>query len=160
RHYFETLNQVLSDRIITKQELKELEEVVLELGLTENQVLDLHKKYLTEVVKVYLLDGEISEFESNDLLDLTQILGLSKNELDELIRFVKSEDNFIKDRIIDRKNNLEGKSICFTGKLQSKLDGKTVDRSLAQDIAQQNGMVIKKNVSKKLDYLVSAKPNS
>ncbi len=75
RLYLDTLNEVLSDRIISNSEFKELKELVTEFSLTQEEVLELHKQYLSEVIKIYLLDGIISEFERNDLLELTQLLG-------------------------------------------------------------------------------------
>ena len=55
---------------------------------------------------------------------------------------------------------LLGKSICFTGQLNCTIGGISIDRSKAQQFAIERGMILKSGVSKKLDYLVTADPNS
>ncbi|HKI45164.1 MAG TPA: exonuclease domain-containing protein [Balneolales bacterium] len=159
KQYLDTLTEILSDRIISHTELIKLEELVEEFGLSKVQIVSLHKQYLIEVIKVYLLDGKISDFERNDLVDLTQLLGLKQSDIETLIASAKA-GGIISNNKFHFNNTVQGKSICFTGQLQSRISGKPVERSLAQKIAQQHGMIIKKNVSKKLDYLVAADPNT
>ena len=160
KQYLDTLNEVLSDRIITNSELIKLEDLVSEFSITKGEVVELHKQYLTEVIKVYLLDDEISEFEIKDLRALAELLALKKADLDNLIVSVKQDSKLISAKNYKLQNKVDGKSVCFTGQLESKIDGSNVSRSSAQNIAQQHGMVIKKNVSKKLDYLVTANPST
>lgn len=155
--YLDTLNEVLSDRIISNQELNMLEEVTEEYNLTKKDIIELHKQYLIEVIKAYFLDSSISEFEKNDLNELTKLLGLKSEDLNHLIKEVSQKA--IPD-VQESKNNVEGNLICFTGILRSKINGVEVDRLKAQSIAQQHGMIVKKNVSKKLDYLVVADPHT
>lgn len=157
KQYLDTLNEILLDRIITNSELSELEELVSEFSVTKKGIIELHKQYLAEVIKIYLLDGKISEFELKDLSELTKLLGLKQADLENLITAVK-ENKIVSAINYKSKNQIEGKSICFTGQLKSKIDGYKVSRSLAQSIAQEHGMTIKKNVSKKLNYLVTANP--
>jgi DNA polymerase-3 subunit epsilon len=158
KQYLDTLNEILLDRIITNTELNELEGLVTEFSVTKAEIIALNKQYLAEVIKVYLLDDKISNFELKDLKIITELLGLKQVDLDNLIESVKQENKVISAKNYKAKNKVEGKSICFTGQLKSKINGSNVSRSLAQNIAQQHGMVIKKNVSKKLDYLVTADP--
>ncbi len=127
--YLDTLNDVIADRIITDLEIRQLENLINEFDLKKDQILKLHKNYLSEVIKVYLLDGKISEFELTDLIEITQLLGLQKNELDLLIDKIKSEDYLLLSKNINDCKNLKGISICFTGQLRAKLNGNIVDRS-------------------------------
>ncbi|MBN2730945.1 MAG: hypothetical protein JXR26_00820 [Balneolaceae bacterium] len=157
KQYLDTLNEILLDRIITNSELSELEELVSEFSVTKKDIIELHKQYLAEVIKIYLLDGKISEFELKDLSELTKLLGLKQADLENLITAVK-KNKIVSGINYKSKNEIEGKSVCFTGQLKSKIDGSKVSRSLAQSIAQEHGMTIKKNVSKKLNYLVTANP--
>ena len=53
-----------------------------------------------------------------------------------------------------------GKSFCFTGEFQTELEGKRVSRSDLERYAENNGLVVKKGVTKSLDYLVAADPDS
>jgi len=52
------------------------------------------------------------------------------------------------------------KSICFTGQLSARIQGVVIDRSKAQQFAIERGMIVKSGISAKLDYLVTADPNS
>lgn len=157
--YLETLFDILSDRIISTADLKKLELLIKEFNLVREDVLKLHKQYLADVIKTYQQDGKISEFEADDLKKITRLLGLTINDLEYLIDESRDDmsvsfENFDAERII------EGKAICFTGELRARINGRRVDRSKAKNIARQKGMVIKRNVTKRLDYLVAANPNS
>ena len=57
-------------------------------------------------------------------------------------------------RHLSRQNNLKGKSICFTGKLNN------FTRNRARAMAIAAGMTICESVTASLDYLVMADPNS
>ncbi|MEX0610226.1 MAG: exonuclease domain-containing protein [Balneolaceae bacterium] len=155
RQYLDLLCEILSDRMITDLELKELEELIEDLSLSKKELIKLHKQYLREVIHVYLLDGIVSEFEYLDLKNLSDLLGISVKELDELLMLSKASLNSL-----NKIQGMKGKSICFTGQLRSKFNNEPVDRTTAQKIAQQHGLVIKKGVSKKLNYLVTADPSS
>jgi DNA polymerase-3 subunit epsilon len=58
------------------------------------------------------------------------------------------------------RQKVDGKSVCFTGALQCYVDGHRVSRERAQELAAQRGMIVKAGVSKALDYLVVADPDS
>jgi DNA polymerase-3 subunit epsilon len=55
---------------------------------------------------------------------------------------------------------LRGKRVCFTGELQARIDGGPVTRAVAQQLAAQAGLVVANSVTKKLDLLVAADPNT
>ncbi|MCA9082247.1 MAG: BRCT domain-containing protein, partial [Planctomycetaceae bacterium] len=57
-------------------------------------------------------------------------------------------------------NALSGQSVCFTGQLQSTIDGEPITRDMAEALAKKMGMVVASNVTKKLDILVVADPNT
>lgn len=156
--YLDLLHKILSDRLITDDEIAELEEVVKDLDLAKEEIVELHNHYLIELINVYLIDNIISDFELEDLLNVSKLLGFDKEQLDTLIEESEKENNpaFQNSHDVD----ISEKSICFTGKFKAKVDGIPVDRSTLQKIAQQHGMIIKKNVTKKLDYLAVADPNS
>jgi DNA polymerase-3 subunit epsilon len=50
--------------------------------------------------------------------------------------------------------------VCFTGALQARLDGQLVTRERAQALARAAGLVVHERVTKNLDLLVVADPNS
>lgn len=159
QEYLDTLNKVLADRIISDKEIQTLHELSQDFQLSRQDIRGIHLEYMREVIQVYLIDGILSDFEYKDLRNLSNLLGIGEAELENLIN---AEEEKASSTYTQIENNfkLKGKSICFTGKLESKIDGTFVSRSTAQKFAQRRGMIIKKNVSHKLDYLVAAKPNS
>ena len=50
--------------------------------------------------------------------------------------------------------DLTGKRVCFTGEMQSTLDGIPISRDIAEALAMKAGLVIASGVTKKLDILV------
>lgn len=50
--------------------------------------------------------------------------------------------------------------MCYTGALVGRIEGKTITREDAHRLAEGAGLIVKKNVSKQLDLLVVADPDS
>jgi DNA polymerase-3 subunit epsilon len=55
---------------------------------------------------------------------------------------------------------LKGLSVCFTGALVGRIDGEQITRSEATELATEAGLVVRSGVSKGLDLLVVADPDS
>ena len=55
---------------------------------------------------------------------------------------------------------LQGKTVCFTGELTSRINGEPITRDMAEALAEKAGLFVSSNVSKKLDLLVVADPNT
>jgi DNA polymerase-3 subunit epsilon len=53
-----------------------------------------------------------------------------------------------------------GMSVCFTGEARRAFDGRPISRALATELASHAGLVVKSGISKKLDVLVAADPES
>ena len=58
------------------------------------------------------------------------------------------------------KKDYEGKLICFTGQLLSKIKGELITRELAHAMVMERGLIVKSGVVKNLDYLVVADPST
>jgi len=71
-----------------------------------------------------------------------------------------SFNNEVPDNITLNADDVKGKSVCFTGEMQCKICGERASRSFAEKKAHEKGMILKKGVSKKLDMLVTADPES
>jgi DNA polymerase-3 subunit epsilon len=56
--------------------------------------------------------------------------------------------------------SLTGKSVCFTGELSSTIGGEPISRDLAEKLAEDAGLSVMSNVTKKLDLLVVSDPNT
>jgi DNA polymerase-3 subunit epsilon len=55
---------------------------------------------------------------------------------------------------------LAGKTVCFTGSLLGRLEGSQITRDLAHQLATAAGLVVADRVTKDLDILVVADPNT
>ena len=120
------------------------------------QVAEIHQSYLSKLVRIYLLDGHLSQSEISDLENVATLLNL-ENKLEWIIGLEKS--------MLPQMQKIEahdctGKSVCFTGELCSNINGRPVTREMAHEIALAKGMVIKSGVSAKLNFLVIADPHS
>lgn len=159
--YLNLLDEILADRIITEAETEILMDFIDEFSISQNQVIDIHNEYLRKLTRVYLLDNYLSDSEYSDLLKVSNLLCIRQDKLDKTIDFEKAK--IAKQQVaieITEQPNYIGKSICFTGQLISKLEGNLIDRSLAQQLAMERGLIIKSGVSNKLDFLITADPNS
>ena len=160
QEYLNILEDVLLDRIITENESERILEFAESFSITQNEAIQIHEEYLRRLVRIYLLDNVITEAEYSDLLIVSKLLGIH-DKLDFIIALEKAEINTVSQ--ISSNINADdyfGKSVCFTGELNSKISGRPIERMLAQNLAMEKGMIIKSSVSKKLDYLVVADPNS
>jgi DNA polymerase-3 subunit epsilon len=156
--YSELLDRVLLDRIVTDEEASALLELAENIGLSRDEVIEVHLEYLRNLVRVALIDGVITDIENRDLRSVAKSLSIDPGQLDQLVAKEKADKttstppNIVKDYI--------GKSVCFTGELQGRIDGKPITRELAHKLSIERGLLIRKGVTKDLDYLVEADPNT
>jgi DNA polymerase III subunit epsilon len=61
---------------------------------------------------------------------------------------------------IPERSDLLGKSICFTGTLTHRFRGRPISRSMAESLAARAGLVVATDVTRSLDFLVTADPDS
>jgi DNA polymerase III subunit epsilon len=160
--YLNLLDEVLADRLLTDAELESLKEMILLQGFARYQVKTIHEDYLRNLCRIYWIDHDLSQAEYMDLKVVSEMLGIEVQLLDEIIHEeeIKTKAEQLSDNPERGFGTLTDKTICFTGSLNATLNGAPIDRSFAQKIAIQHGMVIKSGVSKGLDYLVTADPNS
>ena len=156
QEYVNVLERALSDRIITSEESEALFNVADELGISRSQVAEIHQCYLSKLVRIYLLDGHLSQSEISDLENVATLLNL-ENKLEWVIGLEKS---MLPQMQESKAPDCTGKSVCFTGELCSNINGRPITRELAHEIALSKGMVVKNGVSAKLHYLVMADPHS
>ena len=160
--YVDLLNRVLEDRRVTPEETDLLLEVATRWGLAGEQVQNIHNDYLSALVRVALQDGVITEAERRDLNDVAQVLGHDAAHVDTLIA---SGGQGLTDRAhanldLQQATPLSGLSVCFTGESRSMLDGAPLSRASAQQLAAEAGLVVRKSVTRDLDILVVADPDS
>lgn len=161
QQYLNLLDEILADRIITQSESEMLMDFLNVFSISQEQAIDIHSEYLRKLARVYLLDNYLSECECQDLSKVAALLCVEQDKLSQIIEFEKA--NIAKENLSSETcpaADYIGKSICFTGQLISKIAGRLIDRSFAQQMAMERGLVIKNGVSKNLDMLVVADPNS
>lgn len=163
--YYALLDRVLEDRIVDRSEYSQMEMLANQLGISREQAVSAHHRYMNQLIWVALEDGIISDSEEKDLEAVRRLLGIPKREYRKLLRKnIKRYKKGIKgirefpDSKTDR--DIAGKTVCFTGALTCRIDGNPATRSIAQRAAEDAGMIIKKGVTKNLDFLVTVDPNS
>ena len=161
QQYLNLLDEILMDRIITDAEIRTLREFGQVFNISQKQAIEIHQEYLRKLIRLYLLDGILSLTEINDLVMVCELLCIKNEDLEKFIEYEKSRisDSQIENKI-SKSSDYVGKTVCFTGQLNSRLGGLLIERSVAQQIAMEHGLIIKSGVSNKLDFLVASDPNS
>ena len=157
--YLGLLDRVLEDRVVVAEEEEVLLATVERLGLSKAQVEAAHASYLWHLTALALSDGHVSERERADLEVVAHLLGIGRSTLESLLAQTRGQLDKLGARLAPVED-LRGKSVCFTGELQARIDGEPVTRAVAQEIAAQAGLVVANSVTKKLDLLVAADPNT
>lgn len=161
--YLSLLDKALEDRRITLSEADQLLSTSRELGMHREDAIVAHKTYMRDLIRVALEDNVISEAERSDLDHVRRLLDISQPDYEALLQVVTVERDLVgahNDLTVMNRQDLDGKTICFTGTLSCKLDGKPATRSFAEECALEQGMIVRKNCTKTLDYLVAADPDS
>ncbi len=158
--YLNLLDRVLEDRVVTLTEAQSLEAIAQEIGLSKSKAIELHESYLRSLALVAWQDGTVSDTERHDLLEVTKLLGISE---EFFLQALEESSKPVAPIIVDeirRVEDFSGKMVCFTGNLLSTINGKPINREQAEQFARDAGMIVKDGVSKKLDVLVIADPDS
>jgi DNA polymerase-3 subunit epsilon len=158
--YLNLLDRILEDRLITDEEFEEIEEYANANRISSKKLNDIHEEYYRRLVRYYLSDKILSETELLDLEKVASLLQIDKEASSTILDLEKAELELGKYVSSAGAHKFVGSTVCFTGQLCSKLNGRLIDRELAHSLAIENGLIVKQGVSKKLDLLVVADPNS
>jgi NAD-dependent DNA ligase len=151
--YLDVLDRAIEDRRLSSTEQDELAATAISIGLSAERVRKLHGDYVGTLIALARRDGVVTDRERADLLLVAEALGIEAVQ-DLLDRPMRTAAGGLEDR------PLEGKTVCFTGALTCHFEGEVVTRDLAHELAESAGMVIAPRVTKKLDMLVVADPDS
>ena len=154
--YLALLDRVLEDRRVDPEEGKALEAMAEEAGLSGADLVAAHESYYLDLLRAALEDGVITASETRDLAEVRQLLGIDEPRAAELL----AEANASERVQAGTRRELDGRTVCFTGTLRCSVDGMPATKSDAERAAEAVGMQIRKGVSKKLDILVTADPDS
>jgi DNA polymerase III epsilon subunit-like protein len=161
--YIGLLDRVLEDRRIDDCEVEELSEMAGHWGLDANQVLRVHRLYVDHVAAAAVADGIVTEAERRDLAMVCHLLGDSRTDLDAILseasKGIEDTDFPSPMQSADREISA-GTTVCFTGMSCCSLSGKPISRAKAARLAEEANLEVLSGVTKKLDILVVADPNT
>jgi len=113
-------------------------------------------------MQIALMDGVVSSAEKRDLAEVAQILGIQPARANEMLEDARRSGFAAPDceATGQARTCVAGKSVCFTGTFRCVIGGDRASRSAAEKAARKAGMVVKESVTKKLDCLVVADPDT
>ncbi|MEM7682566.1 MAG: exonuclease domain-containing protein [Planctomycetota bacterium] len=157
--YVGLLCSVLEDGRLDQLEEQHLADLASAHGLGLETLECLHLEYLQNCIEEATADGVVTAAEQRDLDRLARLLGIPDKELDSAIQMSLNAPASNRE-IPSVPCDLEGQTVCFTGALQHRVNGQVIKRSLAETIATEYGLIPQKGVTKELDILVVADPDS
>lgn len=160
--YMTLIDRVLEDRVIDAAEEDTLVDAALHWGLSSGQLEDLHNQYIYHLAVEALADDIVTEAERRDLHLVARLLGIDTANLDTVIETAAAQLAFTKSKPKAKStgDGLKGQRVCFTGEILSTLEGRPITRDLANTLATRAGLTAASSVTKKLDVLVVADPNT
>ncbi len=156
--YLQVLERALQDRRISDDELTALCEAAEALDMDQEEIRAAHRTFLGDLVRVAMLDQVMTETEKRDIEEVAALLGVPAADYQALMR--EALDTPPAELEVCPSAELVGKSVCFTGQFSFQLDGKPITRQELENLAANCGMTIRRNVTRKLDYLICADPAS
>ncbi|MCY1635231.1 exonuclease domain-containing protein [Marinifilum sp. D737] len=156
RQYLNVLDRALADRILEEKEIFSLVDLATDYKLSKEQVMEIHEEYLRKLIRIYLLDEILTNAEMDDLHLVSDLLCILPKELDLLIKYERTKIPITTPGVQKQLKSLTGKSVCFSGHLNCKINGQRIDRELAQQLVKERGLIVKRVVSKNVDYLITA----
>lgn len=160
RQYLNVLDRALADRILTEKEIISLVDLAADYKLSKDQVMEIHEEYLRKLIRIYLLDEILTNTEMEDLYLVSELLCILPKELDLLIKYERTKIAITTPSVQKQMKSLKGKSVCLSGHLSCKINGQRIDSELSQQLIKERGLVVKRVVSKNVDYLITAHAES
>lgn len=158
--YLDLLDRALDDRRVSAREAHALAQTAEEWGLSQAATRRAHLRYLGSLCDAACVDGVVTDAEHRDLALVTRLLALTPGDLDAALREGAERADGPRGRRPAAHEALAGKSVCFTGALSATINGAPITRRHAERFAHEAGLVVIANVTKKLDLLVVADPDS
>lgn len=156
--YLELLDRALEDRRLTSAETEALHDLAVDWGLARADLEVLHRDYMAGLASLAWQDGRLTAAERADLEDAARALGIAAEVLGEMLAAPFADAQRPPSAL--PQQSLAGKSVCFTGQLTCTIGGLPITRAQAQDLAASCGLHVQDGVTKKLDLLVVADPES
>lgn len=158
--YIDMLDRVLEDRSLSADELKDLEHLADHHGIPGALIDRVHRGYLVSLVREALADSKITPTEQADLSRVADLLGLGGAGLAEATAIASRPAPRAEPAEVKPDGSLVGQKVCFTGECVCTRDGEPITRETATKLATAAGLEVVGGVTKKLNILVVADPNS
>ena len=148
--YLGVLDVVLEDRRITDAEVTALASTAADWGIDGTAARRLHRAYLAAMWALARADGVVTSNETHDLQLLSELLGVPLDEAETVEPIAP----------IGHHERLVGKTVCFTGASVVTIGGAKLSRDDQENLAEQAGLIVMPGVTRGLDLLVMADPDS
>jgi len=148
--YHDVLDRALEDRRLTEIEAQVLQDTATAWGLSPAQVHEAHRIYLDALAAAALADRVLTDLERADIELVARLLG---SDIPDMTT-IRSAGT------VAAGVSLAGQSVCFTGQLVGTIEGRPITRTEAQRLAAEAGLTVKTNISRGLNILVIADPDS
>jgi DNA polymerase III subunit epsilon len=162
--YLGLLDLVMEDRILTANEVDALATLARDWGISAQVAEQLHAHYLHNLWQLALADGVVTQAERDDIETVAELLGipleLNIRPAEAHVRPAVAPGPLPRPVEIQNAKSFTGMSVCFTGESVCSIDGEPLDRAQQELLAARSGLIVKSNVSGKLDLLVLADPDS
>lgn len=156
--YLALVDRALQDRRLTTEEARQLIDMAAAWGMTRSDVREAHHAYLASLVSEALADRVVTEAERDDLRDVADLLGIHRATLDAFLAEPSKQGSAPTTQ--PTGPDLRGKSVCFTGELIARFRGERISREAAEKFAAEAGLTVRPSVTKRLDLLVVADPET
>ncbi|WBB52466.1 exonuclease domain-containing protein [Verrucosispora sp. WMMD573] len=151
--YLDLLDQALLDRHVSTTEADALVATAEDLGLARVDVEDLHRSYLAGLAEVAAEDGVVTAAERHDLIQVADLLGLPRPEVDNALQIAMTDSSRQRRHRRDQWNLKANDLVVFTGEMRPQ-------RSEWEEEATAAGLRVGDRVTKKTRLLVAADPDS
>jgi len=160
--YLALIDRILEDRVIDSNETEILIDAAGRWNLGPAELRQAHNTYIHSLAIRALADGIVTDAERNDLHEVARLLGFDTTELDKMLDTASRQlrTALPSANASTSSQDLHGKRICFTGELASCIDGEPITRDMAEALAEKAGLIVLSGVTKSLDILVVADPNT
>lgn len=159
--YLDVLDRVLEDHVVTAEEANGLVAVARGWGLNTEQVSHAHDVYLHDLIDAAWADGVVTDTERRELETVGFWLGI---DADDVVAVTERRRNRTAGPTSSGTgapgHPLVGQTVCFTGTLTCSPGGRPLTRADAQQLAANAGLTVVNGVSKNLDILVVADPDT
>ena len=152
-NYLAVIDKVLMDRFISLHEEAELIQVAEAIGLSQEEALHCHYRYLISLAQMAKRDGIVTDNERADLLLVAKLLGLTNSDVDDVLAADAAEETAGTTSMLGFQLGV-GDGVVITGTAsdfeRSDLEAETVSR----------GLRLLSSVSKKTRLVAAGDPDS